>query len=84
MALARLLPAPTQISKQEADDDDLERAFSSVKDVALKASHPPYGQRRGWVPRRPEDFGDGGAFPEIHIAQFPLGMGRERKVILIL
>ena len=28
---SRLLPAPTQISKQEADDDDLERAFSSVR-----------------------------------------------------
>ena len=27
---------------------------TKVKDVALKVSHPPYGQRRGWVPRRPE------------------------------
>lgn len=26
-----------------------------------------------------QDFGDGGAFPEIMVAQFPLGMGRERK-----
>jgi len=24
-----------------------------------------------------QDFGDGGAFPEIHLAQFPLGMGQE-------
>jgi SNW domain-containing protein 1 len=37
---------------------------------------PPYGKRTGFVPRRPEDFGDGGAFPEILIAQYPLGMGR--------
>ncbi|RLN09668.1 SNW/SKI-interacting protein [Panicum miliaceum] len=37
---------------------------------------PPYGKRTGFVPRRPEDFGDGGAFPEIHVAQYPLGMGR--------
>ncbi|XP_040376460.1 SNW/SKI-interacting protein A [Oryza brachyantha] len=37
---------------------------------------PPYGKRGGFVPRRPEDFGDGGAFPEIHVAQYPLGMGR--------
>ncbi|XP_065063112.1 SNW domain-containing protein 1-like [Rhopilema esculentum] len=79
MALARLLPAPTQITKQEADDDDLEHAFNAVKDLAIKSSHPPYGQRRGWIPRRPEDFGDGGAFPEIHVAQYPLGMGKERK-----
>lgn len=38
---------------------------------------PPYGQRTGWRPRNPEDFGDGGAFPEIHVAQYPLDMGRK-------
>ena len=26
-----------------------------------------------------QDFGDGGAFPDIMVAQFPLGMGREKK-----
>lgn len=26
-----------------------------------------------------QDFGDGGAFPEIHVAQFPLEMGRKKK-----
>lgn len=31
--------------------------------------------RNGWVPRKLEDFGEGGAFPEIHIPQFPLDMG---------
>lgn len=25
-----------------------------------------------------QDFGDGGAFPEIHVAQFPLEMGRKK------
>ncbi|EPB68426.1 SKIP/SNW domain protein, partial [Ancylostoma ceylanicum] len=41
---------------------------------------PPYGKRQGFKPRTPEDYGDGGAFPEIHFAQFPLGMGMgERK-----
>ncbi|GAB4828388.1 hypothetical protein Ancab_035386 [Ancistrocladus abbreviatus] len=38
---------------------------------------PPYLNRKGFVPRRNEDFGDGGAFPEIHIAQHPLGIGRK-------
>eukprot|EP00055_Hartaetosiga_balthica_P018816 m.135423 g.135423 ORF g.135423 m.135423 type:complete len:492 (+) comp9996_c0_seq1:68-1543(+) len=38
---------------------------------------PPYGQRHGFKPRKPEQFGDGGAFPEILIAQFPLGMGKK-------
>ena len=26
-----------------------------------------------------KDFGDGGAFPEIHVAQFPQEMGRKKK-----
>jgi hypothetical protein len=40
----------------------------------------PYGKRKGFIPRIKEDFGDGGAFPEIHIAQYPLDMGRaDRK-----
>lgn len=26
-----------------------------------------------------KDFGDGGAFPEIHVAQYPLEMGRKKK-----
>lgn len=50
-----------------------EQSLSShVKTLAIKEP-PPYGQRKGYLPRTAEDFGDGGAFPEIHIAQFPLG-----------
>ena len=37
---------------------------------------PPYGQRMNWAPNGIEDYGDGGAFPEIHVAQYPLNMGR--------
>lgn len=42
-----------------------------------KSGPPPYGNRTGWRPRAPEDFGDGGAFPEILVAQYPLDMGRK-------
>jgi len=38
---------------------------------------PPQGKRKGWVPRTIADFGGGGAFPEIHVAQYPLDMGRK-------
>lgn len=38
---------------------------------------PPYGQRNGWIPRTLTDYGGGGAFPEIHVAQYPLDMGRK-------
>lgn len=40
---------------------------------------PVYLKRQGFRPRNPEDFGDGGAFPEIHVAQYPLGMGRNKS-----
>ncbi len=26
-----------------------------------------------------QDFGDGGAYPEVHIAQYPLGMGMKKS-----
>lgn len=46
--------------------------------LVVKRSGPPaYGQRSGWRPRSAEDFGDGGAFPEIPVAQYPLDMGRK-------
>lgn len=38
---------------------------------------PAYGSRTGWRPRAAEDYGDGGAFPEIPVAQYPLDMGRK-------
>jgi SNW domain-containing protein 1 len=42
-----------------------------------RSGPPPYGQRSGWRPRSAEDFSDGGAFPEIPVAQYPLDMGRK-------
>ncbi|CAF9923076.1 MAG: mRNA splicing protein [Alectoria fallacina] len=46
--------------------------------VVLKRSGPPsYGSRAGWRPRSAEDYSDGGAFPEIPVAQYPLDMGRK-------
>ena len=50
--------------------------------MSAERSAPPYGQRKAWIPRVLQDFGDGGAYPEIHVAQYPLNLGRpehERK-----
>ena len=47
--------------------------------VYQKTGPPPYGNRAGWRPRGQEDFGDGGAFPEIPVAQYPLDMGRKSQ-----
>eukprot|EP01134_Creolimax_fragrantissima_P005394 CFRG5394T1 len=47
--------------------------------VTSSTGPPPYRQRKGWIPRTLADFGDGGAFPELHVAQFPLGMGKKKN-----
>jgi SNW domain-containing protein 1 len=60
-------PAPFAIYEEEPDEDT---------DVVVVAPYPPYGKRRGWTPSSELDFGDGGAFPEIHVLQHPLGMGK--------
>ncbi|XP_043720262.1 SNW/SKI-interacting protein A [Telopea speciosissima] len=83
-ALKDLLP-PVKSSKaslyDHSNDPWFKQRFSSSeaeRSAAAKINPvPPYLKRQGFVPRKPEDFGDGGAFPEIHVAQYPLGMGRK-------
>ena len=45
--------------------------------LVQRTGPPAYGHRTGWRPRSAEDYGDGGAFPEIPVAQYPLDMGRK-------
>ena len=35
--------------------------------------------RKDYIPIGPDAFGDGGAFPEIHVVQYPLNMGKPGK-----
>jgi SNW domain-containing protein 1 len=44
---------------------------------------PPYGHRQNFVPRTAEDFNDGGAFPEVHVAQYPLNMGTSHNTLYV-
>ncbi|GAK64471.1 pre-mRNA-processing protein 45 [Moesziomyces antarcticus] len=72
----------------EVDDDAYDQAeagpsksassSSSALVSASASSAHPYGQRSSWRPRTQADFGGGGAYPECHIAQYPLDMGRSR------
>ncbi|CAH0556648.1 unnamed protein product [Brassicogethes aeneus] len=80
MELSSILPAPVQ-PVWDRDDDRRQKAALSKSTAVVSAQSiaPPYGQRRGWVPRVVTDYGDGGAFPEIHVAQYPLEMGRKNK-----
>jgi len=67
--LVRSLPAPQREYVVWADAD------KTIRKQVPKTKAPAYGRRRGFVPRSIGDFGDGGAFPEVHVAQYPLGMG---------
>jgi SNW domain-containing protein 1 len=79
-ALARLLPQPKHAAAY-AVDETVDAAAAAAKLAARAKTQvivPGYGTkaRRAYVPRAPADYGDGGAFPEIHILQYPLNMGK--------
>ncbi|CAH1263739.1 SNW1 [Branchiostoma lanceolatum] len=76
--LSSILPAPTQLTREEVDYQERLHVPQTQLMVARRASAPPYGHRQGWVPRSAEDFGDGGAYPEVHVVQYPLDMGRKK------
>ncbi|KAI0345303.1 pre-mRNA-processing protein 45 [Trametopsis cervina] len=79
-ALASLLPQPIFTPDIEEDEDVVPIAPAPIlsQTVILRTPVPPYGQRNGWKPSSQEDYGDGGAFPECHVAQYPLGMGKKK------
>lgn len=84
MSLSSILPSP---SNPVWDREDERRVAQKSKIigapmgalVSAKIAAPPYGQRKDWIPRTEADFGDGGAFPEIHVAQYPLGKFEKKK-----
>ncbi|KAK0441883.1 SKIP/SNW domain-containing protein [Armillaria borealis] len=80
-ALAALLPKPVYETVVSDDEEDIVRPSApsqSQQVISTRIPVPPYGQRQGWKPTRPEDYGDGGAYPECHVAQYPLEMGRKK------
>ncbi|KAG8217691.1 pre-mRNA-processing protein 45 [Butyriboletus roseoflavus] len=76
-ALAAVLPQPIRISATPDDEDQVLLAIPSQA-VVVRAAIPPYGKRKGWKPTSPEEFGDGGAYPECHVAQYPLNLGKKK------
>src|SRR5271154_2433953 len=77
-SLASILPAPTLLVHDRSDERRRTSAENQRALVTRFKQVPPYGARQGYIPRNVDDFGDGGAFPEIHIAQYPLDMGRKK------
>ncbi|KAL7297953.1 puff-specific protein Bx42 [Trichogramma pretiosum] len=80
-SLSSFLPPPTQVTWDKDDEAREAKLRQRPVSALVKAciSAPPYGERKNWIPRNEEDYGDGGAFPEIHVAQYPLGMGMKGK-----
>ena len=79
-ALSKSLPKP----KYTGEEEELTRSTRVLSSeqyetqVARRQNGPPpYGSRQSWRPRTAEDFGDGGAFPEVHVAQYPLDLGKK-------
>ncbi|KAI0928945.1 mRNA splicing protein, variant 2 [Taiwanofungus camphoratus] len=78
-ALASLLPNPVHAPTVSDDEDEIIQVPATApQSVIIRSVVPPYGQRRGWKPTSPDDFGDGGAYPECHVAQYPLDMGKKK------
>ncbi|CAG8689827.1 11089_t:CDS:2, partial [Scutellospora calospora] len=73
-----VLPKPRRQLLNSEQQNQFERKFDELTVTKQKEQPPSYGKRVGWKPRNIDDFGDGGAFPEIHTAQYPLEMGRSK------
>jgi SNW domain-containing protein 1 len=67
----------TQIVLKVSGSQVPSRSHRRLLTPSKRSGPPPYGQRSGWRPRGQEDFGDGGAFPEVPVAQYPLEMGKK-------
>ncbi|KAL4667575.1 hypothetical protein H8959_006264, partial [Pygathrix nigripes] len=76
------VPAPTQLFQDQLEAEEKTRSQRSWQTsfVSSRREPSPYGYWKGWIPRLLEDFGDGGAFPGIHVAQYPLDTGRKKKM----
>ena len=84
--LSNVLPEPKfrentrKLPSGRENDDDA--AVTETRITIKTSGAPAYGHRSGWIPRTLDDYGDGGSFPEISIAQYPLEMGKKKSVII--
>lgn len=73
--LSSILPAPKQKYSVLVEEEEVPIIRNVVKPQSSKII-PPYPHRKGFIPLDPSDFNDGGAYPEIHVVQYPLNMGK--------
>lgn len=78
-ALSRILPNPKFEDGRPTSINSHRESNLEATTTITKSGPPPYGHRQGWIPRTLEDYGDGGSFPEINCAQYPLDLGAKKK-----
>ena len=73
--LTSLLPTPKHSYSIHTENDDNNISNNNDK---IKRSIPCYPHRveSQFLPRDLDDYNNGGAYPEIHVVQYPLNMGR--------
>lgn len=85
-SLERSLPKPTYTGEDEEIAQHAQSrgvriingALADTQIVSRKSGGAPPYPRPGWRPKSQDlDFGDGGSYPEVFYAQFPLDMGRK-------
>jgi SNW domain-containing protein 1 len=76
--VASFLPAPTQAYGTGSSRATHPGARRDAGSALSNAAIPAYGTRAraSYRPRAAADFGDGGAFPELRMPQYPRGMGQ--------
>lgn len=62
-----------EMQRQTKRTTELTRRVDDASHLATRA-----GQRVGYVPKHESDYGGGGAFPEVHVVQYPMGMGKKQ------
>ncbi|KAJ2859838.1 mRNA splicing protein [Coemansia aciculifera] len=78
-SISQFLPEPKHTtSRPETKVSEVSDSQALAVTTTDSSPIPAYGQRIGWVPKTASDFGGGGAYPEIHMLQYPLGMGKKR------
>ncbi|KAH9440388.1 hypothetical protein MJO28_016411 [Puccinia striiformis f. sp. tritici] len=76
--LLQALPPPSHPTVEEEEIESPDQSSNQELSISPPIQIPGYGHRKAWKPRLPDHFGDGGAYPECHIAQYPLEMGRKK------
>mmetsp|Transcript_100348 Transcript_100348/g.197020 ORF Transcript_100348/g.197020 Transcript_100348/m.197020 type:complete len:641 (+) Transcript_100348:23-1945(+) len=74
--LSGLLPAPKHRYETHQEEVEKDTPAAPAASSSSKKQIPSYPNRQGFVPLEVSDFGDGGAYPELHMVQYPLNMGR--------